>query len=412
MLNDLLHGGYHRVEGSQSPRDNFVVQPSTGMVKPRCTVQGCSNGRTKNRFGMCNSHWYEARAEKCVVDDCAKYARSNGLCSIHYTRNRSTGNPLAAVRRREIAVEHRADGRCAHEDCSNKSQQRGLCRRHAEENRGLICVVKDCKRTQHIIREGLCKLHSERKRVNGEVGVSGKIKMPDGTVRPFKKGKYLAIAVRGVGRMQHRMIMEEYIGRPLNSWETVHHINGVTTDNRIENLELWVRRQPSGQRASDLVNWARSVENLFEMSEFVRDDLYLDDISRLSIPAGYLPSAKYLRMHPEFEEGILALASGDNPYSLSQRIGNPQSNKGYLYVPVSGKITPVHRIVMGTRIGRVLTREENVHHLNAIRDDNRIENLELWNTTQPSGLRAIDRAKHILKLYDTEDTMHREGTQR
>ena len=56
-------------------------------------------------------------------------------------------------------------------------------------------------------------------------------------------------------RPQHVVIMERYIGRKLRDGETVHHKNGIRSDNGIKNLELWSKAHPPGQRVEDMISF-------------------------------------------------------------------------------------------------------------------------------------------------------------
>lgn len=130
---------------------------------------------------------------------------------------------------------------------------------------------QDCKvsiQNKHInsIRCDECakiKIFTDARKRKG-ISLDKPRKNPKGKARYKSAYGYIVLNIKGHPNAssngviaEHTFIMSQHLGRPLTKGENVHHKNGIRDDNRIENLELWTRRQPTGQRVEDKIKWAK-----------------------------------------------------------------------------------------------------------------------------------------------------------
>lgn len=121
-----------------------------------------------------------------------------------------------------------------------------------------MCSFDGCDRPHYA--KGLCQPHRHQQLRGRDLAPLQKPKrrFPPGTWRPDPAG-YMRRPNGGQWIYQHREVMATVLGRDLLPGENVHHLNGNKSDNRPENLQLWVTFQPRGQRPEDLVAWAHEI---------------------------------------------------------------------------------------------------------------------------------------------------------
>ena len=188
----------------------------TSTETRQCITKGCKN--VQHARQMCGKHYQEWRAEKngskqCSRKACTLLAVLDGLCRPHYMGRR----------RKEDEKDRRAARRCSVKGCDNPYGAAGFC-----------------------------EMHYQRNRTTGDPGPAQSLRKPRGSGYLHKNG-YRSVWRGNVRIAEHRAVMEEDLGRPLHPWENIHHKNGMRADNRIDNLELWVKVQPSGQRLEDVI---------------------------------------------------------------------------------------------------------------------------------------------------------------
>lgn len=110
--------------------------------------------------------------------------------------------------------------------------------------------------------------------------------------------------------------------------------------------------------------------------------------------------------------GCIPRHGGFGKNNIKWRGGHKVTAHGYVTIrvydyPGATKSLSVneHVYVMAKHLGRPINRPESVHHKNGNRQDNRLENLELWSSQQPAGQRIEDKVEYaldILRKYKPE----------
>ena len=232
-----------------------------------CIHDGCDKPKSKGKSGFCAAH-YDRHRKGTAMDNLCVECRA-----IVGTRSRRKYCPKCMVKPCKHdgcdKPRYRASGLCVTHWCrhnAGKAMDRFCVECEAIIPAGTVnsnvrrcpkCMVKPCKHDgcdepRYGARD-LCLTHWGRRRTGRAMD---RKPIPIGATRTDPDG-YVREKVSDKGRwpLQHRVVMEKRLKRPLEKYETVHHKNTVKHDNDVNNLELWSHGQPPGGRVKDRISY-------------------------------------------------------------------------------------------------------------------------------------------------------------
>lgn len=115
------------------------------------------------------------------------------------------------------------------------------------------CKFQGCDKSSYWKNEGKrgwCSIHYRRWQRHGNPSICKYA--PDGSGCVFRG--YKIFTINGKQILEHRYIMEQYLGRKLKLKEIIHHINENTLDNRIENLEIMTQNKHASMHGKKRFN--------------------------------------------------------------------------------------------------------------------------------------------------------------
>ena len=338
--------------------------------KRRRSISNAANKRLRERsrksLGMLSRE--EKRINTCTVIGCDKPHIARGLCCMHYAREMYGSKPV--TRNRGL--------QCSFTPCDRKAKSRGLCGAHYEAQR----KGRPLRSLAPLARRHIVQFSGKPSRYHPHTYTKSCSECATAFTTAFNKQGYCSKACQQIRNSRARRKPPQTLVCTLCGSEFRRAY--VRARNFCSELcQLKDERERAKTRPKKKYTYAPQLCAI----EGCRSQRNRKDLCRLHSKLSQLgPEKYYSAKHVRRPIGAVRLNS-----------------TGYAAIKVAvDRWVMHHKYVMEQRLGRELVIGEEVHHVNGDKADNRIENLELWSSSQPPGQRISDKltwARELIAEY-------------